>query len=56
MYFKKLLIIIIIIIMMLTIIIMIIIINYQGKRFLKRRKVPIILTYSGGTIWSHHLH
>ena len=43
MYFKKLL----IIIMMMTIILMIIIINYQGKSFLKRRKVPIILTYSG---------
>lgn len=53
MYFKKLL----IIIMIMTIIIMInIIINYQGKRFLKRRKLPTILTYSGGTIWSHYFH
>ena len=40
-----------------TIIIMIMIINlYHGKSLLKWRKVPTILTYSGGTIWSHHHH
>lgn len=40
--------------MMMTIILMITIIIYQGKSLLKCRKVPSILTYSGGTIWSHH--
>ena len=47
---------IMIMIIIIIIITITIITKYQGKSLSEWRKVPTILTYSGGSTWSHHHH